>query len=51
MPMALSEQRGSVVILTLNNPSQYNALAGELMADFVRVLDAAQSAPGVRAMG
>ncbi len=50
MPMTLSERRGPLVILTLNNPSQYNALASELIADFAAALGEAQSAPGVRAI-
>ena len=33
MSMVLTERRGSVTILTLNNPAQYNALAGSLLSD------------------
>jgi enoyl-CoA hydratase/carnithine racemase len=32
MSMVLSERQGSVAILTLNNPEQYNALSIELLA-------------------
>jgi len=50
MAMVLSEQRGSVAILTLNNPAQYNALGGTLLADLNAALDAALADPAVRAM-
>ena len=41
MSMVLTERRGSVTILTLNNPAQYNALAGSLLSELSRALDAA----------
>ncbi len=50
MPMTLTERRGSIAILTLNNPEQYNALAAGLMKDFASELEVAQSDPGVRAI-
>jgi enoyl-CoA hydratase/carnithine racemase len=50
MSMVLSEQRGSVTILTLNNPAQYNALGGSLLGDLNQALDAALAAPAVRAI-
>jgi 2-(1,2-epoxy-1,2-dihydrophenyl)acetyl-CoA isomerase len=50
MSMVLTEQRGSVTILTLNNPAQYNALAGSMLADLSQALDTAFQDPGVRAI-
>jgi 2-(1,2-epoxy-1,2-dihydrophenyl)acetyl-CoA isomerase len=38
MSMLLSERRGSIVVLTLNNPAQYNALAGSLVSDLSNAL-------------
>lgn len=42
MSMVLSERRGSITILTLNNPEQYNALGGSLLDDLNEALDAAR---------
>ena len=39
MSMVLSERRGSITILTLNNPEQYNALGGSLLNDLDAALD------------
>jgi enoyl-CoA hydratase/carnithine racemase len=50
MSMVLTEQRGSVTILTLNNPAQYNALGGSLLSDLNRELDAAIADSAVRAI-
>ena len=50
MSMVLSERHGSVAILTLNNPGQYNAITEELLADLRAALDAALAADGVRAI-
>jgi 2-(1,2-epoxy-1,2-dihydrophenyl)acetyl-CoA isomerase len=50
MAKVLTEQRGSVTILTLNNPAQYNALAGSLLSDLSQALDAAIGDPAVRAI-
>lgn len=50
MSMVLSERRGSVAILTLNNPAQYNALGGSLLSDLGEALDAALGEPAVRAI-
>jgi 2-(1,2-epoxy-1,2-dihydrophenyl)acetyl-CoA isomerase len=50
MSMTLIERRGSIAILTLNNPAQYNALAAGLMADFASALDAVQNDASVRAI-
>lgn len=50
MSMILSERRGSVTILTLNNPAQYNALGGSLLSDLNQALDAALADPAVRAI-
>jgi len=50
MSMVLTERRGSVTILTLNNPAQYNALAGSLLGDLSQAIDAAIADASVRAM-
>jgi 2-(1,2-epoxy-1,2-dihydrophenyl)acetyl-CoA isomerase len=50
MSMVLTERRGSVMILTLNNPAQYNALAGSLMGDLREALDGAIGDATVRAI-
>lgn len=50
MPMTLSERRGSVAILTLNNPEQYNALGGTVLRDLSAALDAALADRSVRAI-
>jgi len=47
--MVLTERRGSVMILTLNNPAQYNALAGSLMGGLREALDGAIGDAAVRA--
>jgi len=50
MSMVLSERRGSVEILTLNNPEQYNAITEPLLADLRVAFEAAQAGDGVRAI-
>ncbi len=50
MSMVLTERRGSVTILTLNNPAQYNALAGSLLRELSQALDAASADASVRAI-
>jgi 2-(1,2-epoxy-1,2-dihydrophenyl)acetyl-CoA isomerase len=50
MSMVITERRGAVVVLTLNNPEKYNALGGSLLGDLNRALDAASSEPGARAI-
>jgi len=50
MSLVLSERRGSVAILTLNNPEQYNAITEELLADLHSAFAAAQAGDGVRAI-
>src|SRR5260221_11644394 len=50
MSMVLTEQRGSITILTLNNPAQYNALAGSLIGDLSEALDGAIADAAVRAI-
>lgn len=50
MSMALSERRGAVAVLTLNNPEQYNALGGSLLADLNAALSAALADDAVRAI-
>ncbi|MGB3864482.1 MAG: enoyl-CoA hydratase/isomerase family protein, partial [Xanthobacteraceae bacterium] len=50
MPMALSERRGAVAVLTLNNPEQYNALGGSVLADLNAALSEALADDAVRAI-
>lgn len=50
MPMVLSERRGAVALITLNNPEQRNALAAELMSGLNAALDAAMADDAVRAI-
>jgi enoyl-CoA hydratase/carnithine racemase len=50
MSMVVSERRGSIAILTLNNPEQYNALGGSLLSDLNEALDAALEESAVRAI-
>jgi 2-(1,2-epoxy-1,2-dihydrophenyl)acetyl-CoA isomerase len=49
-PMILSEKQGAVCILTLNNPSQYNALGGTMIADLCEALDHAVEDGAIRAV-
>ena len=46
----LSERRGSIAILTLNNPQQYNALDEAIMADLSTALDLVLNDPSARAI-
>jgi len=50
MSMVLSERRGSIVILTLNNPERYNALGGSLLNDLNIALDEVLGEPRARAV-
>lgn len=50
MSMVLSERRGAVMIVTLNNPVQYNALAGSMMGDLTAALEAAIADGAVRSI-
>jgi len=50
MPKVLTERRGSVLVLTLNNPEQYNALAGSLLDELNAALDSAFADDSVRAI-
>lgn len=50
MSMVLSERRGSITILTLNNPEQYNALGGSLLNDLDAALETALQEPRARAI-
>ena len=50
MSMVISERRGAVAVLTLNNPDKLNALGGSLIGDLGDALDAAGSEPGIRAI-
>ena len=50
MSMMLIERRGAVAILTLNNPTQLNALGGTLLADLNATLDATLADASVRAI-
>ena len=50
MSMVLSERRGSIAILTLNNPERYNALGGSLLSDLNVALDEVLGEPRARAV-
>lgn len=50
MSMVLSERRGAIACLTLNNPAQHNALGGSLLADLDAALDEAVRSPAARAV-
>ena len=50
MPMVLTERRGGVAVLTLNNPEQYNALGGSLLPELNAALDTVLSDSAVRAI-
>ena len=49
-PLVLLERRGSVAFLTLNRPSQYNALSEQMLAAMHAALDALGSDAAVRAV-
>jgi 2-(1,2-epoxy-1,2-dihydrophenyl)acetyl-CoA isomerase len=50
MSMVVSERRGSIAILTLNNPERYNALGGSLLDDLNGALDEVLAEPRARAV-
>ena len=50
MSMVVSERRGSIAILTLNNPERYNALGGSLLSDLNAALDEVLGEPRARAV-
>lgn len=50
MPAVLLECRDDVAVITLNNPSQYNALSSELMRDLDAVIAATYADARVRAI-
>jgi 2-(1,2-epoxy-1,2-dihydrophenyl)acetyl-CoA isomerase len=50
MSMVLSERRGAIAILTLNNPEQYNALGGSLLQELNAALDTVLQEPAARAI-
>jgi enoyl-CoA hydratase/carnithine racemase len=50
MSMVFSERRGSIAILTLNNPERYNALGGTLLNDLNAALDEVLGEPRARAV-
>jgi 2-(1,2-epoxy-1,2-dihydrophenyl)acetyl-CoA isomerase len=50
MSMVVSERRGSIAILTLNNPERYNALGGSLLNDLNGALDEVLAEPRARAV-
>jgi enoyl-CoA hydratase/carnithine racemase len=50
MSMVVSERRGSIAILTLNNPERYNALGGSLLSDLSVALDEVLAEPRARAV-
>ena len=50
MSMILSERQGSIAILTLNNPTKYNALGESIIKDLSEALDAVERQSDVRAV-
>ncbi|MEW6643024.1 MAG: enoyl-CoA hydratase-related protein [Pseudomonadota bacterium] len=50
MAMVLTERRGAVALLTLNNPAQYNALGGTLISELNAAFDAVLADKTVRAI-
>lgn len=46
--MVLYEVRDGIATLTLNNPQERNSMTAEMVADIVRVMDAAEADPNVR---
>jgi 2-(1,2-epoxy-1,2-dihydrophenyl)acetyl-CoA isomerase len=50
MSMVVSERRGSIAIVTLNNPERYNALGGSLLRDLNAALDEVLGEPRARAV-
>jgi len=50
MSMILSERQGSIAILTLNNPTKYNALGESIIKDLSEALDAVERQSDVRAI-
>ncbi|WP_022723991.1 enoyl-CoA hydratase-related protein [Rhodopseudomonas sp. B29] len=50
MSWVLSERRGAVAVLTLNNPAQYNAMRRGLLGDLGNALNAAFADEAVRAI-
>jgi 2-(1,2-epoxy-1,2-dihydrophenyl)acetyl-CoA isomerase len=50
MPKVLLERRGSILILTLNNPEKYNALGGTTVPELSAAFDAVKEQPDIRAI-
>ena len=50
MSMILLERQESIAILTLNNPTKYNALGGSIVTDLIEALDAVERQSDVRAI-
>jgi 2-(1,2-epoxy-1,2-dihydrophenyl)acetyl-CoA isomerase len=50
MGLILTEQRGAVAILTLNNPEKYNALGGAMLPELLTAFDSAESDSAERAI-
>jgi len=50
MSLMLSERRGAVAILTLNNPEKYNALGGSILAEFSAAFDSVAADPAIRSI-
>lgn len=50
MSMVLSERQGTIAILTLNNPNQYNALGGSILRDLSEALDAREPLRGCKSV-
>lgn len=49
-PFVLTDDRGAVRVLTLNDPDRRNAISLELRVELIRELDAAMADPAVRAI-
>jgi 2-(1,2-epoxy-1,2-dihydrophenyl)acetyl-CoA isomerase len=50
MVMVLVERRGAIALVTLNNPAQYNALAGSMVAELKDTFAALEADAAVRAV-
>lgn len=50
MSLVLSERRGSIALLTLNNPEQYNAMRAGLLGELNAAIEAALADDAVRAI-
>ena len=48
--MVITERRGAIAVLTLDNPEKMNALGGSMLADLTAAFEAAEADAGVRAV-